>query len=217
MAGAGYPLKNKRVVVTCGPTWVPIDMARVISNTSTGALGQRIALDCAKVGAQVTLLEGPVARPLVSRSIRILKFLFFEELQRLLRQELQGKVDALIHAAAVADYKLRRPFGGKLASEKKGLTLKLIATPKLISLVKRLNPSTFLVGFKLEPQLTRSSAGRKAVSLFREVGCDLVVANQSDSQRYKGYIIDNTVTVLADVDSREQLSAKLVRILGERL
>jgi len=57
-------LKNKRILITCGPTWVPIDGMRVISNRSSGQLGQTIAQDLTKAGAKVTLLEGPVERPL---------------------------------------------------------------------------------------------------------------------------------------------------------
>lgn len=213
----GYSLKNKRLLVTCGPTWVPIDAVRVVSNRSTGALGQRIALDCAKAGARVTLLEGPVARPLVSRPIRILKFSFFDELQKLFKQELRDDVHAVIHAAAVADYKLKKPFHGKLSSGTRKLKLEFIATPKLVGLIKRLNPHVFLVGFKLESSLTRRSACGKAAKLLREAGCDVVVANRLTARGYQGYIVDNERTILAYADSRQSLSTKLVRILSERL
>lgn len=213
----GHPLKNKRILITCGPTWVPIDAVRVVSNVSSGALGQRIALDCAKAGARVTLLEGPVAFPLASRSIRILKFYFFDELQKLLKQELRKNVDAVIHAAAVADYKLKRPARHKLSSDKKTLNLALVATPKLIRTVKRLASKAFLVGFKLEPAVSRKSARRKARELFREADCDVVVANQSTARGYKGFILDKQNTISTGATSRRQMSRALVRILEERL
>lgn len=220
----GHPLKNKRILITCGPTWVPIDAVRVVSNLSTGALGQRIALDCARAGAKVILLEGPVARPLAPssggpapRSIRILKFCFFDELRTLLKQELRKEIHAVIHAAAVADYKLRSPFIRKLSSNRKTLNLKLVPTPKLIQLIKKINPGVFLVGFKLEPGLKKKSALQKSKDLFCESHCDLVVANRVIKQEYEGIIVDPENTILARAMDRVSLSNALVRILNDRL
>ncbi len=213
----GYSLKNKKILITCGPTWVPIDAVRVVSNVSSGALGQRIALDCARSGAKVTLLEGPVAAPLLSRSVRIVKFCFFDELQKLLRQELRANVSAVIHAAAVADYKIKRPVRHKLSSVKKTLRLEFVATPKLIRIVKQLAPKTFLVGFKLEPDISRRSARRKARGLFRQADCDVVVVNELTARGYKGFILDKHNTISASVTGRKKMSKALVRILSEQL
>ena len=213
----GYSLKNKKILITCGPTWVPIDTVRVVSNISSGELGQRIALDCARAGAKVTLLEGPVTVPLLSRSIRILKFRFFDELQKLLNQELHKDVDAVIHAAAVADYKLKKPVRHKLSSEKKTLRLEFVATLKLVHTIKRFAPKTFLVGFKLEPKISRKSAYGKAQNLFRAADCDVVVANQLTAGGYKGFIFDKHNTILASAADRKRMSKVLVRILSERL
>ena len=213
----GYSLKNKKILVTCGPTWVPIDAVRVVSNVSSGALGQRIALDCARAGAKVTLLEGPVTVPLLSRSMRILKFCFFDELQKLLKQELRKDIDAVIHAAAVADYKLKKPVRHKLSSEKRTLRLEFVATPKLIRTVKRLAPKAFLAGFKLEPHISRKSACRKARELFRKADCDVVVANALTARGYKGFILDKDDALLASAADRAKMSRALVRILSEQL
>lgn len=213
----GYSLKNKRILITCGPTWVPIDAVRVVSNVSSGELGQRIALDCARAGARVTLLEGPVSAPLSSRAIRILKFSFFDELQSLLKREVRKNTDAVIHAAAVADYKFKKPLRYKLSSQKKTLKLEFIATPKLIRTIKRFAPKTFLVGFKLESKISRKSAYRKARNLFRAADCDVVVANQLTAGGYKGFIFDQHNTILANAADRNRMSKALVRILSERL
>jgi len=213
----GYSLKNKKILITCGPTWVPIDAVRVVSNVSSGELGQRIALDCARSGAKVTLLEGPVAVPLSSRVIRILKFSFFDELQNLLKHEVDKNTDAVIHAAAVADYKLKNPVHHKFSSDKKTLRLEFVATPKLIRTIKRLAPKTFLVGFKLEPKISRGSARRKIQELFRQANCDIVVANELSARGYKGFILDKYNMVLARAADRKRMSKALVRIISERL
>lgn len=213
----GYSLKNKKILITCGPTWIPIDAVRVMSNVSSGELGQRIALDCARSGAKVTLLEGPVAVSLSSRLIRILKFRFFDELQKLLNQELRKNVDVVIHAAAVADYKLKRPVRRKLSSQKKTLKLEFVTTPKLIRTIKRLQPKAFLIGFKLESSISRQSTRRKADDLFREADCDVVVANQLTPCGYKGFILDKQNIILASAAGRRKMSKTLVRILSERV
>ena len=213
----GHSLKDKRILITCGPTWVPIDAVRVVSNISSGELGQRIALDCARSGARVTLLEGPVSAPLSSSKIRVLKFSFFDELQELLKRELRKDVNAVIHAAAVADYKFKSPVRHKLSSEKKTLKLEFVATPKLIRTIKRFAPKTFLVGFKLEPKISRKSAYRKARDLFCEADCDVVVANELTARGYKGFILDKHSAILASAAGRKRMSRALVRILSERL
>ncbi|MBI5416002.1 MAG: hypothetical protein HZA29_04220 [Candidatus Omnitrophica bacterium] len=214
---AGHSLKNRRVLITCGPTWVPVDDVRVLSNQSTGALGQQIALDCALAGARVVLLEGPVQRPLSSAGIRTLKFSFLAELEELLKKELRKDTAVVVHAAAVADYQPKRPVRGKIPSGRKTLKLELTATPKIIRSVKRLNPKALLVGFKLEPKISPRSAILKTRDLFRKAGCDLVVANQLTARGYRGYLLDRKKNNLACATSRRQMSAALVRVLCERL
>ncbi len=82
-------LKNKKVLITSGPTWVSIDPMRVISNRATGELGHKLALALAKEGAKVTLLEGPVTKPLTASNVTIKKFCFYDELKALLTIELK--------------------------------------------------------------------------------------------------------------------------------
>lgn len=205
-------LKGKRILITCGPTWIPIDDVRVISNISSGRLGHRVALDCAGAGARVTLLEGPVRDPLRSKTIRVSKFFFFEDLRLLLEKELRRKYHAVIHAAAVSDYRLKRPFRGKVGSHRKALRLDLTPTPKLIRNIKRSDPNTCLVGFKLEAKVSRASAREYARALFRDAKCDLVVANSAAGKNYQGYILDQE-GVLTGARSRERISSQLIEIL----
>jgi len=210
-------LKNKKVLITCGPTGVPIDTMRMISNLSSGALGQMMAEDFAKAGAKVTLLEGPVSRPLRSRSIHILKFMFFDELLALIKKELKKKYDVCLHAAAVSDYRIKKPRKSKVSSQLKTLVLELVPTRKIINEIKRLNRNLFLVGFKLESKITKASAKQRSRALFQKAQCDLVVANSVQGQKYKGYILNKRNALLAHKKSRKQLSKALVDIVGKTL
>lgn len=190
---------------------------RIISNLSSGTLGQMIARDFANAGAKVTLLEGPVTTPLKSKTITILKFIFFDEFIALIKKELRKKYDICIHAAAVSDYKIKRPRKTKVSSQLKTLVLELVPTKKIINDIKRLNNKLFLVGFKLESKITKASAKQRSQILFQKGKCDLVVANSVHGQKYSAYILDKQNTFFAHKRSRKQLSKALVDIVKKQI
>jgi len=194
---------------------VPIDAMRVISNLSTGALGQRVANDFAKAGSYVTLLEGPVKKPLSSRTVKVLKFEFFDELAALIKSELKKKYDVCVHAAAVSDFKVKQPSKSKISSRSKSVKLKLVPTGKIIRKIKKYRPETFLVGFKFETDIAK--AKRKARNLFAKSHCDLVVANCLNKGRYAGLILNKKRVIGKQVSSRHQLSKALISSVNEEL
>ncbi|MFA5261321.1 MAG: phosphopantothenoylcysteine decarboxylase [Candidatus Omnitrophota bacterium] len=209
-------LKNKKILITCGPTWVPIDAVRVISNTSSGTLGQTCAKTCQGQGARVTLLEGPGTGTMALTGIRRVKFHFLDELEGLLRKELPNKYDIVIHAAAVSDFKLKRPFSGKISSKSKKMTLTLVPTKKLINLIKKISPGSFLVGFKLEPRYHRSQLLKDAQKLLKESQCDAVVANVLNPG-YQAFIVYKDGETTAPVKSRLKLVQHLIQGVETRL
>jgi phosphopantothenoylcysteine decarboxylase/phosphopantothenate--cysteine ligase len=210
-------LTDKKVLITCGPTWVRIDDVRVISNRSTGELGHLLALEIARAGGRVTLIEGPVRERLRSRSIRVIQFEFFEELEAAIQREGIKKYDIIIHAAAVSDYRLKQPYPAKISSSQSRLKLELVSTPKLIDDFKKLNPAGFLVGFKLEPRLAKIKLPLTARDLHRQAGCDLVIVNTSTSDGYQGYILNPAGKILGQGKSRGMMAKKLTKFLEEHL
>ena len=209
----GHSLKNKRILVTCGPTWVPIDTVRVVSNISTGALGQRIALDCAKAGARVTLLEGPVNCSLKSPSIKTVKFHYYHEFFALFKKELRKNYHAVIHAAAVSDYQLKKTFNVKISSSLKSLTLTLIPTRKIINIIKKISPKSFLIGFKLESKVNRAVAITKGRKLIDEAGCNAVVVNSLHGGKYSAYLVGQDSKILNHSKTKKELSKEIVKLL----
>jgi phosphopantothenoylcysteine decarboxylase / phosphopantothenate---cysteine ligase len=209
-------LAKKRVLITCGPTWIPIDQVRVISNRSTGQLGHLIAQGCCQAGARVTLLEGPVEKPLKSQKIRVVKFQFFDEFSRKLKTELKGSYSAIIHAAAVADYRLAKVARGKIPSEKYRFSITLIPTEKLINSIKRLSPKSVLVGFKLEDRENKTWLQSQTKKLLANSGCDIVVANTL-TNHYRAFIFNKHARILAKADSRGTLAKKLINVLKHML
>ena len=199
-----------RVLITCGATWTPIDDVRVISNVSSGEMGHLIARAFLDNGAFVTIIEGPVTHTLADKRIKIIKYRFFDELARVLNQELRKKYDIIIHAAAVSDFKAVRASKGKISSDK-AVTLKLTATPKLIKDIKRLSPGSFLVGFKLESNLNPKNIFKAVKPLFTSAGCDWVVAN-SLKNGYRGFIVNGHGDILSKVTNKRALAQNLVKL-----
>lgn len=206
-------LKGKRVLITAGPTWVPIDAVRVISNTATGETGILFAEKLLRLGAGVTLLLGPVPVCCLNRKIRLLRFAFFDELKNTLLKEITSrKYDAVIHTAAVSDYGPREPFKQKIGSGRRRLDLRLMPTPKLIDAIKKIDKDIYLVGFKFEPNAGRAGLIKKARSMMARSRADLTVANTVYGGRYQAYIVSDRA-VDGPLKDKEALAQRLIKRL----
>ncbi|MCM8791953.1 MAG: phosphopantothenoylcysteine decarboxylase [Candidatus Omnitrophica bacterium] len=206
-------LKNKRILITAGPTWVPLDKIRIISNIATGQTGILLAKRLKAIGAKVTLLLGPVESGcLINKKIKVIRFKFFKDLKKLLISELKNnKYNILIHSAAVSDYQPKRVYPYKVKSNFKEWKIKLVPTEKLIDLIKKLAPSSFLIGFKFELNITESLLIKNAKSLLKRIGLNLVIANTISNKDYKAYIVDEEVK--GPYFSRVDLAKQLINIL----
>ena len=207
-------LHNKKILVICGPTWVPIDEMRVISNRSTGKLGHLLAKSFQRSGAKVTLLEGPCTDIYTAKNVTVRKFFYYNELVSLLKTELKNNFDVIVHAAAISDYRLKNLYRGKLRSGLSKVKLILVPTQKIINEIRRLAPRAVLVGFKLEPTPSLVALKKRGMGLIQKAECDFVVANSLTPQ-YRGYIMNGLGEVLSSVSSRPELATKLVRILND--
>lgn len=198
-------LKGKKILVTGGSTWVPIDNVRVITNVFGGTTGYRIAIQAAKMGADVTLLLGPhrieettvfidepvddvlekmrkyiLEREKIAKAggrLEIIHYDYFQELMDLMEKHISSKrFHTVIHSSAVADYAPTKQEG-KISSGLDELYIKTIPTPKIISHIKDWDPDVYLVQFKLEVGLTEQDLIAKAVAGIKKNRADLAVAN----------------------------------------
>ncbi len=202
--------KPLNVLVTSGPTSVPIDNMRVITNRSTGEMGRLIANAFLKTGARVTLLEGAVTTTVPVKPSRLRKFYTYSELDVLLKEELDRRYDVVIHAAAVSDFILKNSFKGKLGSGKE-LMLELVPAKKLVLTIRNKQPKTLLVGFKFEPSIKKAEIMPKVASLFDKADCNMVVVNKSDAKGYQAYIMKSDRSTTNLVSSKKALVAMLVK------
>ena len=214
-------LAGRHVVVTAGPTVEAIDPVRFVSNRSSGKMGYAIAAAARDAGAEVTLVTGPtaIAPPAGVRTFGIESA---EELRDAVLAALP-RADAVIMAAAVADYRPIEREDRKLKKKELGreLTLRLIENPDVLkAIVAARRPGTIVVGFKAETGDATAEAGR----MLREKKLDLVVANDVSDPR-SGFGSEDDRVAFVSADGVEQLdllpksdvARRLVAKLAERL
>jgi phosphopantothenoylcysteine synthetase/decarboxylase len=216
-------LDGRRILVTAGPTWAPIDAVRHLGNRSSGGTGLAIARSLAAAGAGVTLLFGPgTSRPSEPdrATLEIRDFESFDDLHSLIRDHVGSKrFDAVIHAAAVSDYRPVEVFEEKLSSEKEEMMLRLVRTPKIVDEIKDLDPETVLVKFKLEVARTTKDLLATAEASRRHSRAEFVVANdlaQMGEGRHQAFLLDDSGVVM-EVDTTAGLAAGLTDTLARRL
>ncbi len=219
--GASAVLSGKRVVVTAGPTVEAIDPVRFVSNRSSGKMGYAIAKAARDAGAEVTLVTGPtaLAAPSGVRTVPV------ESADDMLDAVLAflPQTDAVIMAAAIADYRPIEKVERKIKKKDAGqeLTLRLTQNPDVLkAVVAARKPGTIVVGFKAET----GDATAEAARMLREKKLDLVVANDiTEPGSVFGSDTDKVTFVSADGAEPKELLPKtevarlLVAKLAERL
>lgn len=168
------PLKGKRALVTSGPTREALDPVRYISNHSSGKQGHAIAAALSELGAEVTLVSGPVSVP-DPRGVKVVRV---ESADQMLEACLAaGSIDVAVCAAAVADWKAAKPATGKI-KKKAGAAppaLELAPNPDILATLSKRGPKrpALVVGFAAETE----DLVANAVDKRTRKGCDWIVAN----------------------------------------
>jgi phosphopantothenoylcysteine decarboxylase/phosphopantothenate--cysteine ligase len=225
-AAAGAPrdadLVGRSVVITAGGTREPIDPVRYIGNRSTGKMGVALAEAALARGARVTLLAAAVEVPL-PEAAEVVRAETTEELWTALvaamRPPDRNQPDALIMAAAVADFTPAAPAATKIPREA-GLTLELRPTPDLLREIAAATGGAgggaarapVLVGFAAE-----TGTVDRAAAKLRSKGIDLLVANDV-AERGSGFGTDtNRVTILDRAGGRDELPLLTKREVADRI
>ena len=164
-------LAGKRIVITSGSNAETVDPIRILTNRASGKTGVALALEARRRGAEVTLvhrfLQDIPVRQVYAESAK-------DMLDAVLAEVAKG-CDALISAAAVADYTLD-PKAEKIKSGQE-LVLRLMPTQKIIKTVREAYPHLKIVGFKAETGVTDEELVLRAQRSMQGAGLDLVVAN----------------------------------------
>ena len=186
------PLSGKRVLITAGPTYEPIDPVRFIGNHSSGKMGFALAEELSRQGAEVVLISGPSSERTISNSIvRIDVGSSAEMLNEVVQHFNESNIT--IMSAAVADYRPKEISTEKIKKQNSEFNLELVKTTDILSeLGKRKQRNQILVGFALETENEEENAKDK---LLRK-NLDFIVLN-SLKDKGAGFKADtNKVTII---------------------
>jgi phosphopantothenoylcysteine decarboxylase/phosphopantothenate--cysteine ligase len=143
--------KKKKILITSGPTYEPIDPVRFIGNRSSGKMGQALALASLYRGADVTVITGPTNLTFPP-TIKVINIKTAEEMLKAVKKEF-SKCDIFISAAAVADYRPKKISTSKIKKTESQLVIELVENKdilKEISKIKKRNQ--IVVGFSVETE-----------------------------------------------------------------
>lgn len=165
-------LNGRRVLISAGPTFEDIDPARFIGNRSSGRMGFAIAAAAAAMGAETTLIAGPVALATPAGVVRI-DVRSAAEMHAAVMHQVSAN-DVFIAAAAVADYRPATPQTRKIKRTAQALELSLIPNPDIVAAVAKLPNRPLVVGFAAETEDLLVHARDK----LERKQLDLICANQ---------------------------------------
>ena len=232
----------KKIIITAGGTSERIDNVRKITNSSSGKLGMTIANHLLEENNDLMIYyvcSKNSLRP-TDKRVQVVEIDGTMDLKNSIESLLINEhIDYFIHSMAVSDYmtdyvttieRMKESIkehddideafknievigGSKISSYEDNLVIVLKPTPKIISIIKNLSPSTYLVGFKLLDGVSKEELIEVAKRLRIKNNCDLVVANDLSNIRngdHIGYIIDKT-NKIEEAHGKDDIAKKLVR------
>lgn len=213
-------IRGKKVLISLGGTFEPIDSVRGITNKSSGKMGLAIAKQAYILGAEVTLIVANVSVR-IPQLFNVIRVETSKEMANVIF-ELVEDYDIFISSAAVSDFEVVQRKNKKIDS-KSSLSIDLKPTLKIIRQIKKVNPNIFLVGFKAEFNITRKELINRAKKQIFDAGTDIVVANDV-SQDECGFGSDkNEVLIIGDdvltvpLASKDEIAKTLMDVISKSI
>ncbi len=197
--------QGKKVLITAGPTYEDIDPVRFIGNKSSGKMGFAIAEEASKLGAEVTLVAGPVSlktsAKLIRKNVRTTAQMLSEV------KKYYFDADYFIAAAAVADYRVANPKVNKIKkiAEQSNLTLELVKTPDIIAWVAKQKQTVNIkvIGFAAETENLLQYAQQKLIAKNLDLICANLVGNNKGFEQD-----DNQLTLISQNNNKTNNKTK---------
>lgn len=193
LSGAHQDLKGRKILITAGPTFEPIDPVRFVGNRSSGRMGFALANAAAQRGAEVTLVSGPVSLATPRHTRRIDVRTAAEMMAAL--EGLFPESDALIMSAAVADYAPASVAGQKIKRDRSGpseLSISLKSNPDILRTLGSKKTKQIVVGFSLETEHGLENARKK----LAEKKLDAIILNDPGVEGAGFETETNVVTII---------------------
>jgi len=190
----GLPLRDKKVLITAGPTYEAIDPVRFIGNHSSGKMGFALAKKATDLGAEVVLITGPSNEKVASSFVNRIDVVSADEMYKTTHQYFNN-MDIAIFAAAVADYAPVTVADQKIKKKDTSLQIDLKPTQDILASVGKIKKKQYLVGFALETNNELDNAKNK----LKHKNLDLIVLN-SLQDKGAGFKLDTNKITLIDKD-----------------
>ena len=181
-------LFGKKIIVTAGGTREPIDPVRYIGNRSSGKMGHAIAKAAADRGAQVVLVTTSNLIP--PENVKVINVESAEQMRYIVNAEFEMS-DAVIMAAAVADYRVAEPATQKIKKNSDTLTLELVKNPDILFELGQKKNRQILIGFAAETQTVEENA----IAKLKKKNLDMIVANDVTAKG-AGFAVDTNIVTL---------------------
>jgi phosphopantothenoylcysteine decarboxylase/phosphopantothenate--cysteine ligase len=224
---APQDLAGKRILITAGGTQEPIDPVRFLGNHSSGKQGIALAIEATARGAVVTLIAANVSEPIPALH-NLVRVSTAADLALAVSINL-ADCDAIIMAAAVADFRVETAANTKLKRSELGdeINLKLVANPDILAgLVKRVEAEGLevtTVGFAAETAASANELQRLAEHKLEAKGCDILVANNVSAGAVFGadensvLVLTKSGSVTARDGSKRAIAAHILDVLGQEI
>ena len=195
----GLPLRNKKVLITAGPTYEAIDPVRFIGNHSSGLMGFELAEAAAELGAEVLLVSGPSKYAVENDRIRLIRVVSADEMYEMANEHFSD-ADIVICAAAVADYKPKVKSEQKIKKSESELQIDLIKNRDILYSFGQEKKAQYLVGFALETENELENAKAK----LKRKNLDAIVLNSMNDQ---GAGFGGTTNKISFIDTNLDIQA----------
>ena len=194
-------LQGKRIMITAGPTYEKIDPVRFIGNYSSGKMGFALAEECARRGATVTLIAGPVSVALSKAYAQRIQCVHVESCEQMYNAATESFPcqDAAILCAAVADFRPETIAEQKIKREGDDLVIRLKPTHDIAAQLGRMKQGQLLVGFALETNDEQSNAQKK----LEKKNLDFIVLNSLRNEGTCFRSDDNQISILSRTGQKD--------------
>ena len=193
----GGSLEGKRVLITAGPTYEKIDPVRFIGNYSSGKMGFALAEECARRGAEVTVIAGPVNSQISCQLSTVnCHLIHVESCDEMYRAATEAfpQMDAAILCAAVADYRPEHVAEQKIKREGDDLILRLVPNPDIAAALGQMKrEGQVLVGFALETNDEEVNAKKK----LEKKNLDFIVLNSLQNKGTCFQSDENQISIIS--------------------
>lgn len=204
-------LFGKKILITAGPTQEALDPVRFISNHSSGKMGYELARAALRMGAEVTLVSGPVSLP-APFGAKLISVTSAYEMFEAVKENYQQQ-DFIIKAAAVGDYRPMMISDEKIKKQEDTLEITFVKNEDILSYVgEHKRDNQILCGFAMETQHLIENATAKLI----KKNCDIIVANNLKVEG-AGFQTDTNVATLIEKDNVYTLHKMSKYELGKKI